>query len=246
MTKERLNQLDISQLLDFAEKNDISVSDDMNKIELIDYILDELEEIKLERESENSPSVKIEELKYHIALDEEIEAQDKEVYPIPESYQGTEIVFITRDPFWAFAYWTFDDNELQTIKDTPGFETLLLRVHDVKWIDYNGRNSNFQFDIPIQFCDTNWYINLPHPDSNYLCEIILKTSDSEKLISVSNVIFSPKADVSDEIDEEWNSPGTDKIIELVRKEFKTFTPDMESFPQRIISFISSSYIPYQK
>ncbi|MBN2737712.1 MAG: DUF4912 domain-containing protein [Spirochaetales bacterium] len=246
MTKERLNQLNISQLQDFAEKHKIRFSDSFSKAELIDNIIEELEEIKQEREQENVPSVKIEELKYHIALDEEIEAQDKGVYPIPESYQGTEIIFITRDPFWAFAYWTFDSDEFEALKNEPGFEALVLRVHDVKWIDFNGKNSNFNFDIPIQFNDDNWYINLPHPDSNYLCEIVIKSNGSERVICSSNVIYSPKADVSDESDEKWISAGTDKIIDIVRREFKSFTPDMESFPQRIISFISSSYIPYQK
>ena len=246
MTKERLNGLNISQLQDFAGKNKIRIPDDLSKSEIIDRIQEELDEMRLERESENNPSMKIEELKYHIALDEEIEAQDKENYPIPESYQGTELTFITRDPYWAFAYWNIDQEEITALKELPDFEAFILRVHDVKWIDFDGKNSNFSFDIPIQFSDCNWYINLPHPDSNYLCELIIKSQNNERVICQSNVIYTPKADISEDIDQEWHSPGTDKIIEYIRKEFDSFAPDMESFPQRIISFISSSYIPYHK
>jgi hypothetical protein len=151
---------------------------------------------------------------------------------------------MARDPYWAFAYWEIDEETKQKIKADPGFEGLLLRVHDIKLINFTGDNSNFYFDIPVLLSDMKWYINVPHPDSVYLIQLLYSSHGEKKFIAQSNVINTPRENISEVIDSEWISATTDKIIELIRKDFASFHPASAGIPQRIISFVSSSYIPY--
>jgi hypothetical protein len=151
---------------------------------------------------------------------------------------------MTRDPYWAFAYWELDDETIGMVKSDPGFEGLFLRVHDIKLIDFDGTNSNFYFDIPILLSDKKWYINVPHANSVYIIELLYSVNGVIRFIAKSNVISTPREDLSSVIDQAGGTVHTDKIIDMTRKDFSYFHPASAGIPQRIISFVSSSFIPY--
>jgi hypothetical protein len=78
----------------------------------------------------------------------------------------------------------------------------------------------------------------------YLIELLYSSQGEKKIIAKSNVISTPREELSNVIDEAWSSPNTDKITDIIRKDFSNFHPASAGIPQRIISFVSSSYIPY--
>jgi uncharacterized protein len=244
MTRERLLQLSIDELFELAGKEDIDLPDSENKEEIVDAILEELEEIEVERQDSNNPTVKMEEKKYVVAHDEEVVADDNKELALPVTYKTTRIVLLVRDPAWAFTYWELSDETRNELKADPGFEGVLLRIHDIKFVDFNGQNSNYSIDIPVLLSDNNWYINIPNPDSVYVIELLSSSNGIKKPIAKSNVIDVPREGFSDKRDDHWNSRNTDKIIELIMSDFEYFLPASGAIPQRIISFVSSSFIPY--
>jgi hypothetical protein len=244
MTKERLFQLNIDELKILAQKEDIEIPETGDKEELIDCILEELAEIEGDRNIGNNPTVKIEEKKYIIGHDEEIDLKEGEEFFVPEKYKCTRIVLLVRDPSWAYTYWEISEDKVSEMRNDPGFEGIFLRIHDVKFIDFNGTNSNYFIDIPVLLSDTSWYINIPNPDSVYIIELLFSSKGEKKLIARSNPIQVPRESFSDKRDNEWNSQNTDKIIEIIMSDFEYFLPASGSIPQRIISFVSSSFIPY--
>ncbi|MBN1698371.1 MAG: DUF4912 domain-containing protein [Spirochaetales bacterium] len=243
MRRERLEQLTLDELKKIAHDIDIPVPDDIDRETLIKRVCESYDEREEEREFDNV-SVKIEGMKYRLSRDEELDVRDSEEIVLPDSYGTTRIILMARDPYWAFAYWEIDKQTLRRIKTDQGFEGLLLRVHDIKLIDFNGNNSNFYFDIPVLLNDGKWYINVPHPDSVYIIQLLYSSNGEKKFIAQSNVINSPRENISGVIDNEWIAGSTDKIIDLIRKDFASFHPASAGIPQRIISFVSSSYIPY--
>ncbi len=131
MTRERLMLLPTRFLKEIAEKEGIKIQPNTGKDILMDLILEAMEEDCQEREKINNPLIKVKEKKYEITMDEEIEAQDKTVYPIPERYNETIIVMMLRDPLWAFAYWDIKDKERDILKEKDGFQGLFLRIYEI-------------------------------------------------------------------------------------------------------------------
>lgn len=74
----------------------------------------------------------------------------------------------------------------------PGLDKLVLRVHDVELVDFDGSNSNSYFDIPIHFSDRSWYIYLPHPDCAYLYELGCQCRQGYRVLARSNTIKTPR------------------------------------------------------
>jgi hypothetical protein len=244
MTRERLLQLSVDELKELAIKEDVDLPQDDDKEELVDAILEAFEELEEERKDSNNTTVKIEEKKYVVAHDEEIELGGKSEYTLPASYGSTRIALLVRDPAWAYTYWELTEDLKNELKATPGFEGIILRIHDIKLVDFNGQNSNYSIDIPVHITDNNWYINIPNPDSAYVIELLSCVNGQKKTIAMSNKMHVPREGFSDKRDDEWNSRNTDKIIELIMNDFEYFLPATGAIPQRIISFVSSSFIPY--
>lgn len=244
MRRERLLQLEIEELKKIAEKENLDYSEEDSRDILIDLIWEAYTERQVEKRELDNYTVQVEETKYTITQDVELEVSDGADYPIPSRYNQTQIIFITRDPYWAYAYWEIDKKTINEIKSDPHFEGLYLRIHDIKLINFDGANSNFYFDIPVLLSDRKWYINVPHANSVYIIELLYSSKGEKKIIAKSNVISTPREDISNVIDEEWVTTHSNKIIDIIRRDFSSFHPASAGIPQRIISFVSSSYIPY--
>ena len=116
MTRERLEKLSLPTLREIAEKEGIRVGNSLSCGELIDLILEAMEEDRKERERLNNLAIRVEEKKYDIVKDEELESQEKHIYCIPDRYNETKIMLILRDPLWAFAYWDIKETEIKDLK----------------------------------------------------------------------------------------------------------------------------------
>jgi len=244
MTRERLESLSIEELKRLAHQEQIVFPDKIAREKLIDLIQELLDEIMEERNELNNASIKVEELKYHISQDEEIEIWDKGTINIPKLYNKTRLVAMTRDPYWAFAYWEIEVKKLEKILTDQDFGGLFIRVHDVKYIDFDGKNSNYYFDIPIQESDNNWYINVPHPDSNYLLELFYIQKGETHILAHSNTIKIPrdKMVAADPAENSNSIVQTEEIIELTHQELARLPSSWGPIPQRINSFINLKYL----
>lgn len=142
--------------------------------------------------------------------------QPESCYPLdlPVAYGETRITVMVRDPFWAYAYWEIEPKRLEELKRAIGKEAqeaqMILRVYDITDIEFNGLNAHHYFDLEITNLANNWYINLGAPNRAFCVDIGLKTTSGKFfLIARSNTIQTPRAWMSEVVDEKWMSTQED-------------------------------------
>ncbi|MEW5815507.1 MAG: DUF4912 domain-containing protein [Spirochaetota bacterium] len=242
MTKERLQSLSFHSLKEIATREGIKVTPGLSKEVLIELIIEAMEEDKHERESSNNPAISVEEKKFDITQDEELETLVEENYCIPESYNETRIVLLVRGPLWAYAYWELSENDAVPLKGNSGYEKLFLRVYETTEMENSCENIVDSFDIPIKTSDRSWYINLPKPGGCYFIKLIGTLHGREKEVCKSNVIKSPRGTIA-------NNEEKDVLVDFVNDmmllsgiyDFGESSIE-ESIPQRIISLVDAKYL----
>lgn len=242
MTRERLQLLSEKFLKKLAVKEGIHFSDSVDKLELIELIVEAMQEDKEERDSANNPAMRIKEKKYQILVEEELpEDVEEEPYPLPERYNETKIVAILRDPVWVYAYWNFKNSDVERIQLGVSGEKLYLRVKELIR-DSNGSYEIVDFfDIPVTLEDDSWYINLPVAGREYYIELILKGRGDVKVLCESNHIESPRWELPISSNPEINDSGNDMLLVASIYDIGEKLRD-KPVPQRIISMLDDKYL----
>ncbi len=240
MTKERLSQLSYQYLQELAQKKGVDVPHPCTKDVLVDLIFEMIEDEKDDREKENL-AIQIEEKKYLLSDDEDLETQEKTDYPILERYNETKVKFMLRDPSWAFAYWDIKDTQLKQLKADPTFRGLFLRVYEIKDESFSGDNYLDYFDISVQFSDTKRYINLPRQGNAYCIDLICRIHGRERILARSGTVLTPRVGLSIKEGEEEFRGSAEKIISMSWFADDRLQEDA-SIPQRIISLQDEYYL----
>ncbi len=126
---------------------------------------------------------------------------------LPPRYGEDKIVLMARDPNWLFAYWeiTAAKQEEQGIEPkTWQASCPVLRVYDVTDVEFNGTNANSFVDIPITEEADRWHIQVGQPNRSFCVELgrVLPGGSFIGLLR-SNIVTTPRASLSEAIDEEW-------------------------------------------
>ena len=129
---------------------------------------------------------------------------------LPNGYGDHRIVLMARDSYWIFAYWEIQqyrvDEAQSFFGDAWDSTRWVLRVHDVTDIIFDGANSHRFFDIEMAAEADNWYIEVPEDDRSYVAEIGIRATDGRFFaLARSNAVETPRAGLSDAIDEAWMS-----------------------------------------
>ena len=246
MTEERLSVLSLSALHEIADNEGIKHAAEMTREDLIDQILEAIEEDREERECFNNFAMRIEEKKYEILMDEEFESQEGIVFEIPDRYNETKIALLLRDPFWAFAYWDIQDQELQEIGERGHIEGLLLRVCQLE-ADESGKEKVVDsFDIPVKDQDNKWYINLPESGKRYFIKLIVRLAGGERILCSSNLVTSPAKTVAATIAGENITDFSDPMLAFAGL-FNLSDSSLDgSIPHRIIQFIEANNFNFKQ
>lgn len=243
MTVERLQSLPLKLLREVAQKEGLHTTNGLSRESLIEFILEAMEEDRYEREQGNSSAVLIEEKKYEIVRDEELDVPVTQEFSIPEKYNETKIFFIIRDPLWAFAYWDLKSDDIDALKDDSGFENLFLRVFEIDEQETYCEIID-SFDIPIKFSDDKWYINLPRSGRSYFIAVMTKVNRKERELCRSNTIYSPKKTLMDVTVREKIYDALDNTMLILSGiyDYVESSSFRENIPQRIISMVDSAHM----
>lgn len=237
MTKERLQVLSLEVLQDMALRN--GISPDLARESLVDTLIEAFEEEKIDREKANNTVMRVKEKKFDIVRDDEIESQEKKEYPIPQSYNETRVVFMLRDPFWAFTYWEINKLDLEWIENANPESRLYLRVFEQ--VPEKKIPLTKSYDIPVKFSDRSWYVNLPRTGMNYYISLCCKKGPTERILCTSNPVTSPKLALSS-----TESPDADEIFHgILAASGMQDIRDLGAkggIPQRIISLLDTQYL----
>lgn len=129
----------------------------------------------------------------------------------PPRYGQDRMVLLARNPNWLYAYWevsaTRHETVLQELDELSQWERSrpVLRLYDVTGVEgFNGTNANSFVDIPIREGTDNWHIKVGQPNRTF-CLDLGRILPGGRFITVlrSNVVATPRATISDRLDEEW-------------------------------------------
>jgi hypothetical protein len=127
---------------------------------------------------------------------------------LPRSYGRDRIVVMVRDPFWLHCYWELTRQSVQRAEAALGQEwhtaRPILRLLDVTSEDTTSAAEGVVRDLDIHGGCNNWYIDVHSPPRSYRIDIgYLTKSGRFYVLARSNVVTTPRAGVSDVIDENW-------------------------------------------
>jgi hypothetical protein len=129
---------------------------------------------------------------------------------LPHGYTKDRIVVMVRDPYWLHAYWEItraavERAEAALRQDWHGAKPV-LRVLDVSAEDTTSSAERHVRDIEIHGGVSNWYLDVSDPPHSYRIDIgYLGRNGRFYAVARSNVVTTPRAGVSDTVDENWVS-----------------------------------------
>jgi hypothetical protein len=158
-------------------------------------------------EEPTSPEVLVERSKYDVGVATK-DLSKKLPRDLPRGYGRDRIVVMVRDPYWLHCYWELTPQSVQRAEAALGQDwhtaRPVLRVLDVTSEDTTSAAEGIVRDIDIHGGCNNWYIDVPNPPRSYRVDIgYLSRSGRFYVLARSNVVTTPRAGVSDVIDENW-------------------------------------------
>jgi len=127
---------------------------------------------------------------------------------LPGGYGRDRIVVMVRDPYWLHAYWELTRQAVQRAEAALGQDwhgaKPILRVLDVSSHDTTSTSESIVRDIDVHGGCNNWYIDVGNPPCSYRVDIgYLSKHGKFYALARSNVVTTPRAGVTDLIDENW-------------------------------------------
>ena len=127
---------------------------------------------------------------------------------LPAGYGKDRIVVMVRDPYWLHCYWELTRQAIQRAEAALGQDwhasKPILRILDVSSRGPNGAGEKAVRDIDIHGGCNNWYIDVNNPPCSFRIDIgYLSRSGRFYVLARSNVVSTPRAGVSDVLDQNW-------------------------------------------
>lgn len=134
----------------------------------------------------------------------------REVHPyeVPAGYGDDRVVALPRDPHWLFSYWEISEGLRSLFRRQHGPAVweegrLVLRVHDVTDLLFDGTNAHRTWDVGVGEART-WYVHVEGPERDYCLDLGLAMPDGRfLLLARSNVVRTPPNAFSTVTDAEW-------------------------------------------
>jgi hypothetical protein len=160
------------------------------------------------RNTSGSPEEQVESSKYDVGVPGR-EVTNRVPRELPAGYGKDRIVLLVRDPYWLHTYWELTHQALQRAEAALGQEwhsaKPILRLLDVTSRDTSNGGERIVRDIDIHGGCNNWYIDVSNPPRSFRVDIgYLARSGRFYVLARSNVVTTPRAGVSDVVDENWS------------------------------------------
>jgi hypothetical protein len=141
---------------------------------------------------------------------------------LPGGYGKDRIVCMVRDPYWLHTYWELTRQAVARAEAALGQEwhgaKPILRLLDVSSHDTTSTSESIVRDVEIHGGCNNWYLDVANPPRSFRVDIgYLSRSGQFYVLARSNVVSTPRAGVSDLIDENWadiDSKKADRIFAM--------------------------------
>lgn len=222
MTRAELQALTKPQLLDLARRHDVAGVRSLRKDDLVIAIQKALRRLQRKtrkilapvqkaaaRNTTGSPSSeeRIESSKYDVGVPTR-DLSDRVPRDLPTGYGKDRVVLMVRDPYWLHCYWELTRQAVQRAEAALGEEwhtsKPILRLLDVSKRELSATTERPIRDIEIHGGCNNWYIDVSNPPGSFRVDIgYLSRTGRFYVLMRSNIVTTPRAGVSDVIDENW-------------------------------------------
>ncbi|MEX0588475.1 MAG: DUF4912 domain-containing protein [Cyanobium sp.] len=106
-----------------------------------------------------------------------LQAMEAEMEPAPRPSSQTAVVFLPRDPQWAYVFWELSDaDRRQAMAD--GASQLVLRVSDVTGLGGGAAHLHTMQEVVVNSHATEWYLPVPLSDRDYRVELGYRVSST--------------------------------------------------------------------
>ena len=157
-SKDELLRLTLRQLRQVASKLSVPLYSRKTKAVLVDLIVSF--QTKLKKSKINISQVKDDKTISNQKLSENSLTVDPK----------TNLVFLPRDPDWAYVFWQISEIDREKAKSL-GANKLCLRLYDVTGVNDGDFNQGTLREIAVDSYSTEWYLPIPVPDRDYKVEL---------------------------------------------------------------------------
>ena len=126
------------------------------------------------------------------------EAMEAELHSPSTSEASTRVVFLPRDPQWAYVFWEISDSDRRQAQ-SEGAAFLCLRLADVTGLENGSSHPHTLQEVPVDSHSTEWYLPVPLCDRDYRVELGYKTDSKWISLAFSSVARVPALHPSDQI-----------------------------------------------
>ena len=110
----------------------------------------------------------------------------------------TRVVFLPRDPQWAYVFWEISDSDRQRAQK-EGANRLCLRLADVTGMQDGNAHPHTLQEVPVDSHSTEWYLPVPLCDRDYRVELGYRISNSWMSLAYSSIARVPALHPSEQI-----------------------------------------------
>ena len=129
----------------------------------------------------------------------DISSVDAERRPSSASADDSRVVFLPRDPQWAYVFWEICEADRQQAFKA-GASQLCLRVADVTGLNSGDSHPHTLQEVPVDSHATEWYLPVPLSDRDYRVELGYRVSGGGWIsLAFSSVARVPALHPSEQI-----------------------------------------------
>ena len=110
----------------------------------------------------------------------------------------TRVVFLPRDPQWAYVFWEISDAD-RKVAQKDGASRLCLRLADVTGMQDGNAHPHTLQEVPVDSHSTEWYLPVPLCDRDYRVELGYRIGATWMSLAFSSVARVPALHPSEQI-----------------------------------------------
>ena len=192
MNRDQLLNLTLRQLRQKASKLSVPLYSRKTKVNLVDLIVSYQNKylenkFVIEKKYSNSSSATT-----------SVSSNNVPKPIVTETQNITKLVFLPRDPEWAYVFWKISDSDRENAKSL-GASKLCLRLFDTTGTKGENVNLGTLREITVDSYSTEWYLPIPVPDRNYKVELGYRYGFKWMSLAFSSSSYVPSSHPSEQI-----------------------------------------------
>jgi hypothetical protein len=153
----------------------IDIPPGLERIFIIEELLDAVREAKEPEEGEETPAAPV---------------IFSETAELPKQYNITYLEVIIRDPLWAFIFWEVKGHDKDIHERAPDFGGYCLRVVPLEGTPAEQKANSFT--VSVGAGDGAWYLGFPPAEGHYQVELCVLRGSGEQVLAVSRPFILPR------------------------------------------------------